>query len=280
MDGWRPVTQEDSVDRLLKEVRRSPKYRFVCQDAIENIGKTELAKRRSFKAAVKATKDKLHQIGGAYFRGTPKYATWLDKLRTTKRAGNEEEFRSLCIRFMSFHSSTLERLGILDGFYASLFSRLPAIHSILDVACGLNPLAIPWMPIAGSTDYYAYDIYTDLIEFIGDFVKLAGAQPHAHAADVLHNPPTVAADLALVLKNVPCFDQIDKAATAQLVDRLDAKYVLVSFPRQSLGGTGGFLTRQYAARFAELVKGRHWVISRMEYKTELVFLIDKTETRP
>lgn len=280
MGGWRPVTQEDSVDRLLKEVLGSPKYRFVCEDAVRNIGKSELPKRRTFKAAVKATKDKLHQIGGAYFRGTPKYATWLDKLRTAKQTRDEEEFRSLCIQFMSFHSSTQERLEVLDRFYVSLFSLLPPIHSILDVACGLNPLAIPWMPLARSTDYYAYDIYTDLIEFIGDFVKLTGAQPHAQVADVLHNPPTVRADLAFVLKNVPCFDQIDKAATAQLVDRLDAKYVLVSFPRQSLGGTGRFLTRQYTARFAELVKGRDWAISRMEYKTELVFLIDKTETRP
>jgi len=274
------VTQELLVDRLLQHVLTSPKYRFVCEDAIRYIGRTELAKRGTLKAAVKATKDKLHQIGGAYFRSTPKYATWLEKLKRAKQEENQEKFRRLCIQFMSVHSSTFERLEELDRFYVSLFSRLPPIHSILDVACGLNPLAIPWMPIADSTDYYAYDIYNDLIEFIANFVKLTGVRPHAQAADVLHSPPTVRADLAFVLKNVPCFDQIDKAATARLVDRLDAKYVVVSFPRQSLGGAGGFLMRQYVARFAELVKGRDWAISRMEYKTELAFLIDKTETRP
>lgn len=274
------MTQELLVDRLLQQVLTSPKYRSVCEDAIRYIGRTELAKRGTLKAAVKATKDKLHQIGGAYFRSTPKYAAWLDKLRTAKQEENQEKFRRLCIQFMSVHSSTFERLEELNRFYVSLFSRLPPIHSILDVACGLNPLAIPWMPISGSTDYYAYDIYIDLIEFIGNFVKLTGVRSHAQAVDVLHNPPTVRADLAFVLKNVPCFDQIDKAAAAQLVDRLDARYILVSFPRQSLGGTGEFLTRQYTARFAELVKDRHWAVSRMEYKTELVFLIDKTETRP
>lgn len=274
------MTQELLVDRLLQQVLTSPKYRSVCEDAIRYIGRTELAKRGTLKAAVKATKDKLHQIGGAYFRSTPKYAAWLDKLRTAKQEENQEKFRRLCIQFMSVHSSTFERLEELNRFYVSLFSRLPPIHSILDVACGLNPLAIPWMPISGSTDYYAYDIYIDLIEFIGNFVKLTGVRSHAQAVDVLHNPPTVGADLAFVLKNVPCFDQIDKAAAAQLVDQLDARYILVSFPRQSLGGTGEFLTRQHTARFAELVKDRHWAVSRMEYKTELVFLIDKTETRP
>ena len=274
------MTQELLVDRLLQQVLESPKYRFVCADAIRYIGRTELAKRGTLKAAVKATKDKLHQIGGAYFRSTPKYAAWLDELRAAKQEENQEKFRRLCVQFMSVHSSTFERLEELDRFYGSLFSRLPPIRSILDLACGLNPLAIPWMPIAGSADYYAYDIYIDLIEFIGNFVKLTSVRPHAQALDVLHKPPTVRADLAFVLKNVPCFDQIDKAAAAQLVDRLDVKYVVVSFPRQSLGGGGGFVSRQYAARLAELVKGRDWAVSRMEYKSELVFLIDKTETRP
>lgn len=274
------MTQEDSLNQLVNEVLRSPKYRFVCEDAIQNIGRAELQKRRTLKAAVKATKDKLHQIGGAYFRGTPKYAAWLDKLTSAKQTGNDQEFRSLCIEFMNFHSSTLERLKILDRFYDALFARLPRIHSVIDIACGLNPLSIPWMPIASSTDYYAYDIYKDLIEFIGNFVKLAGGKPHVEAGDVLHNPPTIRADLAFVLKNVPCFDQIDKAATVQLISRLDARYVVVSFPQRSLGGADRFLAKQYAARLAELVEGRSWTVSRMEYKTELVFLIDKTETKP
>jgi 16S rRNA (guanine(1405)-N(7))-methyltransferase len=274
------VTEEDSVDRLLYEVFRSPRYRNVCAAVILNIGRAELGKRANFRAAVKATKDKLHQIGGAYFRGVPKYTVWLDKLRTAKEVGDDQEFRHLCSQFMAFHSSTLERLEILDRFYDSLFARLPRIHSIIDVGCGLNPLSIPWIPIVSSADYYAYDIYRDLVQFVGHFLELAGARAHAEAADVLHSPPTVRADLAFVFKNVPCFDQIDKTATGQLIDRLNARFVVISFPRRSLGGSDQFLTKQYAARFAQLVEGRSWTVSRMEYKTELVFLIDKTETRP
>ncbi len=201
-------------------------------------------------------------------------------VRAAKDSADVQKFRSLCVQFMGLHSSTFERLEILEHFYDSLFAGLPRIHSVIDVACGLNPLSLPWMPIAGSPAYYAYDIYKDLIDFIGNFVRLAGGQPHVEARDVLHTPPVVRADLAFVLKNVPCFDQIDRAATPLLLDRLDARYVVISFPRQSLGGTGRFLTEQHATRFAELVQGRKWAVSRMEYKTELVFLIDKTETRP
>jgi len=273
------VNREDSVGRLLDEVLRSPRYGHVCAEAILNIGRNELGKRRTFKAAVKATKDKLHQIGGAYFRGIPRYAVWLHKLTTAKRLRDDQEFRHLCIQFMALHSSTLERLKILDHFYDSLFAQLPHVHSIIDIACGLNPLAIPWMPIASSTDYYAYDIYQDLIEFIGSFIELAGGRPHVEAADVLHRPPRVRADLAFVLKNVPCFDQVNKAATSQLISQLDVRYVVVSFPLRSLGGGDRFLTKQYTARFAELVQDTNWAVTRMEYKTELVFLIEKTETK-
>ena len=67
---------------------------------------------------------------------------------------------------MSLHASTRERLPILDGFYSTVLAALPAPRRVLDIACGLNPLASSWMPLAPDVTYTAYDIYSDMMQFI------------------------------------------------------------------------------------------------------------------
>ena len=52
---------------------------------------------------------------------------------------------------------------------------------MLDVACGLNPLAIPWMNLAPNATYHAIDIYEDMMRFLGKAVNLLGVQGNAEA---------------------------------------------------------------------------------------------------
>ena len=158
------------IDTLVAAVRKSAKYRRVCEDVVRSVGERELAKGRRLKEAVKATKKKLHQVGGAYLEGGMDYADWLDDLKAA--SGSNEDFRWTCARVMGHHSSTRERLDILDEFYATVLADLSAVHSVLDLACGLNPLAIPWMGLPDDATYYAYDIYEDMVEFLRAFMKL------------------------------------------------------------------------------------------------------------
>ena len=48
---------------------------------------------------------------------------------------------------MGYHSSTRERLPILEQFYARALADIPPARVVLDLACGLNPLALAWMPL-------------------------------------------------------------------------------------------------------------------------------------
>ena len=259
------------IDDLVAAVRKSSKYRQVCEDAVRDVGERELGKGRRLKEAIKATKKKLHQIGGAYLEGGVDYGAWLDGLRVA--AGNDEEFHWACAQTMRHHASTKERFSILDEFYATALADLPPIHSVLDIACGLNPLVIPWMGLADGAKYYAYDIYEDMIEFLDVFMALVPVDGHAVACDVLHSCSLPKVDLALVLKSIPCLEQIDKSAGVRLLDAIDADYLLVSFPVHSLGGRDKGMPATYEARFHELVAGRDWTIERFAFATELAFLI-------
>jgi len=176
---------------------------------------------------------------------------------------------------MKYHSSTRERLRVLEGFYTTTLADLPPIRTILDIACGFNPLSIPWMPLAEDARYYAYDIYRDMTSFLSELIGIVGVRGGAEVCDVIESPPARRADLALVLKTIPCLEQVDKSAGLRLLDSVNAHHLLVSFPIHSLGGRGKGMAINYEARFRDLVAERRWETRRFEFATELVFLVTK-----
>ncbi len=263
------------LDRLVAAVLASRKYATVCPELVRSLGERELGKRRSEREAVKATKDRLHQVGGAYLDRRLDYTGWLADLRRAVKAGGRDELRAVCTRIMGYHASSRERLAILEPFYATTLGGLPPIRSVLDVACGLNPLAIPWMPLAAGAEYWAYDIYQDMVGFVDQFLRLVGLRGGAMACDVLAHPPARRADLALILKTIPCLEHLDKAAGERLLDTIDASHLLISFPVHSLGGASKGMPANYEARFRELVAGRSWRIRRFAFASELAFLVSR-----
>lgn len=265
----------DDLDRLVQAVLKSPKYKSICEEVVRNIGSRELASRRNWKEAVKATKNKLHQVGGAYFDRDIEYAKWLDELRTARYSGDENRFLRVCADVMRHHSSTRERLAILDQFYVQTLADLPHINSVLDVACGLNPLAIPWMPLGKDIQYYAYDMYRDLVDFLNEFMSIANVSGRAQVCDVTQIPFEGKAELAFILKSLPCIEQLDKSASLKLIERINADYLLISFPVRSLVGRDKRMVQNYEARFRELIEGKLWTVQRFEFTTELAFLVSK-----
>src|SRR5262245_15507029 len=74
------TNEQIQLDELVQAVLASPKYRAISEELIRVIGARELSARRGMKEAVKATKNKLHQIAGAYLDARPPYDQWLAQL--------------------------------------------------------------------------------------------------------------------------------------------------------------------------------------------------------
>ncbi|MCP4359240.1 MAG: 16S rRNA methyltransferase [Chloroflexi bacterium] len=261
----------DQLELLLTAVTQSPKYRHVSPDLIRRIGARQLQIGRSQKEATKATKNKLHQVGGAYFASRPDYDKALHRLQTA--VSDPTLFRQTCRQIMQSHASTRERLPILAEFYRTIFTHLPPIHSIVDIACGLNPLTIPWMNLTTDMTYDAYDIYGDMLAFLAAFWPLVGVLGRTHHQDIISQPPTKKADLVFILKTLPCLEQSEKGATTNLLDAVNGHYLLISYPAQSLGGRRKGMAVNYEAQFAQLAHGRHWQVQKFEFDTELAFLV-------
>lgn len=269
--------KHQSVHEIVESVLASRKYQTIAPDLIYSIAVHELSKGRSRKDAIKATKNQLHQSAAAYQTARMDYDTWLADLH---RSGDPQSapFRTQLRAIMAHHASTAERLPILDDFYRTILADLPPLRSILDVACGLNPLTIPWMGLPADVHYYACDIYSDQIRFLNDFFRLSDIRGQAEVRNVIAQPPTQKVDLALVLKTIPCLEQMDRAAGMRLLNALDARYLLVSFPVRSLGGRAKGMASTYEAHFETLTARRNWMIKRFAFEGELAFLV-KTDVQ-
>ena len=240
---------------------------------VRAIGAIEVKKRRSWRDAVKATKSRLHQVAGAYLDRQTDFSAWLDLLRQS--SGDPAEMRRTSLRIMANHASTRERLPYLDEFYQVIFADLPPVTSVLDLACGLNPLSLSWMPLPNQVAYRACDLFQDQIDFLNSYFQCVGAQGQATVCDLVFDVPPAGADLVLLLKTIPCLEQMDKSAGARLLDKIDARYMIVSYPVRSLGGRSKGMLSNYAEHFNALVRDKPWKVERFEFPTELVFRIEK-----
>lgn len=268
----------EELTQLVEAVLASAKYRHVAPALVGAIGAQELAKRRNRKEAIKATKNKLHQTVGAYWAGEQAYAHWLVELRTC--ANDPAALRTACRTILRQHASTRERLPLLDEFYTTIFTGLPPIRSVLDLACGLNPLTIPWMPLAPAASYYACDVDGEQMAFLQEALPFLGVQGNATVCNLLQHCPSPTTDVVLLFKTIPCLEQIDKGIGARLLTALHAPVIIVSYPAQSLGGRNKGMVQSYREHFQAMAPGEHWQIQEFSFPTEIVFQLRRNLNQP
>jgi len=280
-----------ALDELIASILKSARYRSVCPETVRRIGERELAKGRGLKAAVKATRSRLHQVFGA-FGEAPDYGRLLRDLAAAAASGSAEAVREACRAALACHASTRERLPILDRFYAEVFAITGVPSRVLDLACGLHPLALPWMGLgAGDADrsdrsdwsdrsdraYRAYDIDGRAVEFLGRCAALIDPALEAIHADILCSPPTEEADVAFLLKTLPCLERQEKGGGRRVLDAIRARHIVVSFPVASLGGREKGMRANYEKTFLEMFAGGPWQVERLEFPTELVFVVRRED---
>jgi 16S rRNA (guanine(1405)-N(7))-methyltransferase len=271
------MKQEDDLSKLIENIHSSPKYQAIELKLIEKIGQMELAKRRNLKEAIKSTRSKLHQIATSFITSPLEFEEWTDELKGLSQDVTNPKLQAFCLKLMRCHSSTDERLPILSEFYSTIFKSITPIESILDLACGLNPLTIPWMPISRDCTYYAFDVLPDMVTFINKFFAHIGQKGKAFTLDLATEIPKKTSRVALLLKTLPTLDQIDKHAPSILLDQIKARHLVVSYPVHSLGGKSKGMVENYTAQFETLTANWNGTIKPFVFTTELAFLLTRKD---
>jgi 16S rRNA (guanine(1405)-N(7))-methyltransferase len=245
----------------------------VDRTLLSRLAAEELPRARNADDAVKRVKRRLHQAVGA-FRGErrtgvlgPIRAAWNGDMA-------DQSFRAACVDVLRTHASTRERLPHLDALYSGVWDQTGLPARLLDIGCGLNPVALPWMGIGDAT-YVATDVDRRPLETVRGFLDLVGQPGEVRATDAVIDPPSEEADVALLLKLVTTLDRQDAGAASLLLDALRVRHAVVSFPATTLGGQRKGMERTYRDRLERLVDecARVTAAAEASVPNELVFVL-------
>jgi hypothetical protein len=60
-----------------------------------------------------------------------------------------------------------------------------------------------------------------------------------------------------------------------LLESLNVRHIVVTFPVESLGRREKGMAQNYTDSFVKMLTGEPWTVARLEYSSELVFVVDK-----
>ena len=179
------------------------------------------------------------------------------------------------MQVLRLQSSVKERIPLLKDFYKKIFEITGAPASIIDHACGLNPLTLPWMNLPPAASYKAFDIDEEQIDFLSlAFVLLRLNNAFAEPGDILIDEYDYA-DVVFMLKLLPCLEHQKKGCSIEIIKKQKCKYAVVSFPAGSLSGRKRGMADFYSANFRQLTKDEKWDIKEIMFDNEVVFVIKK-----
>lgn len=264
-------------ETVVAKVQEASKYRDVAVDLIRALAASESLKEKRVDDAVQRVKRKLHQVIGAYVDSSPPYQRWMKSL---KEATDAEARLAVCRKILSGHASTRERVPEMSAIYEAIFSGIAPLTRIADLACGLNPIARPFMGIPQDTHYFASDVHGGLVKFISWFMDDLHYPGEARVADLLTEPGPAGSDVILLLKTLPCLEQIDADAGRRLLASLDAPYIVVTYPTATLGGRNVGMTSFYRDRFHAIVPAGRFAVEEIVFRSELVFRLRRLPPSP
>ncbi len=272
------VPQGADFEALVAQLRQAKKYRAVgvTEETIRDILRTELARQPNVKAALHSAKRKLHEVVALYL-GDPNYDAAEAELAAACASGDAEAIRATCAAIMEAHHSTRERLPLLDEFYPRIWQVTGTPRTVLDLACGLNPLALPWMALPPDARFYAYELHERRAAFLARALALLGVAGDAFARDILVQPPAERGDVALLLKEIHRMEKRRRGIVLPLLDALDVRWIVLSSPTRSRSGRRA-VKETYRRQVRAILAARPWRVTEVDFPGELVYCVDKTPT--
>jgi len=259
---------------ICEEILTSKKYATLYKPMVLRICEEEYKKYSNNKNRIKAVKNILHAMYGAYISAdTYKKANKLMDSFTIER--QETERQEILNQVLHLHASTRERMQYLSMFYDYIFDIVGEVKSIVDIGCGFNPLTLSYFPQKGDIKYHALDIDERIAELNNRYFSTVGMPSLARCVDIIAEIPNTSADVTFLFKVLPLIDRQSKNRSAQLIRKIDTQYLVITYPTKSLTGKEKGMKSFYAAAFEDVLGGSLSIAAKKQIGDELVYVINK-----
>lgn len=270
------IFDQSFLDSLIQAVESSRKYRDlqIPRATLEDIITYESQHSTSRKELEANFRKSLHNIMAPYLEDInyPAQTATLQELRN--QDPSPDRLKSWCLDIMRLHDTSRERLPYLDVFFQKIFAVIGTPHSILDLACALDPLGLPWMNLPETTSLFALDIHQPRLIFLQTFFHYFYPQARAIQQDILTNIPDQKADCAFFFKEAHRLEKRRPGSNRELFEGLNVKWLVVSLPSRDLKGHHS-LEIYHSAIIHKAIEGRPWHLTTDIVGDELLFFIRK-----
>lgn len=229
-------------------------------------------KSKDFKFLLKEVRKKLHGIYGVFILNKKDLKHLEEHLKTVKKL--DEDALQLHIKLLSAHKSSAERLDFYSEIYENIFSYTGKPKSILDLACGLNPLSFPWMSLK-KVKYFASELTEYDSKFIQeyfDIMKPFGLDGKAFAMDLIKLKQLPKTDICFLFKVLDSLEELEQNYSKELLKKIPSDYIVVSFPTMSIGGKNPIRQRGW---FFRVMRELGLSAESFEIENEVFYIIKK-----
>lgn len=269
-----------NTDEITQKIKNTKKYKHLEPSLIEQVVSSVAGRYQSSYEVDRKARNILHQLWGAYYNDAPNFKKMAKQYQ--QNIQQKIPIKQALLPILATHASTRERVGLLAEFYAKIFATTGTPESIVDHACGLNPLTIPWMNLPKETSYSAFDIDAHGTEFIIDIIELtkeiqSGAFPESTfiSQQSIQSSVNHSSEVAFFFKCITCLDHLEKGIGLKALEQQVCKYAVVTFPIKSIKGYEKGMKDFYANHFEQYLAGKPWGIEKLTFQTELVYVLKK-----
>ncbi len=270
------IFEQAFLDSLIQAVETSRKYRDlqIPQATLMDILAYESQHSNSRKELEANFRKSLHNVMAPYLEeiNYPAETAALKELHD--QDPSQGTLKAWCQDRMRLHASSRERLPYLDAFYQKIFAVTGTPGSILDLACALDPLGLPWMNLPPTTSFFAYDIHQPRLAFLQTFFQLFYPQAQAIHQDILTDIPAQKVDCAFFFKEAHRLEKRRPGSNRELFAGLNVRWLVVSLPSRDLAGHHSLET-YHTSLVKRSIEGLPWHLTTDMVGDELIFFIQK-----
>ena len=251
---------------LIEKIKQKPEFRGISESIIkETLNKhlnqhkieiEELSERDS-KIVIKEIRANLRNLTGQFQKASKNRGKLFEKNKIKE--------------ILKTHSSTAERIA----FYPKLKKIINSLKakSILDLGCGLNPIALANSKIK----YYASDIRADELKLIQKFFEKNKIKGKTFTYDIRKiNPDLPEIDLCILFKVLDVIEKKSHKLSEKILKTVKCRYFLISFATKKLSGKP---MRFPQRRWIELLLKRlNYSYKTFKSNNEIFYLVRPQET--
>jgi 16S rRNA (guanine(1405)-N(7))-methyltransferase len=267
---------ENEVMKLVEAVHSSRKYRELelPEEMLRDLIAVNLPNSRNMTELKTNFRTALHNVIAPYLEDID-YDKEINALHTDNPGLQQpENLEAYCLKMMAKHASTKERIPHLQEFFNTIFEIIGSPHSILDLACALDPLCLPWIKLSPGASFKAFDVNGPRIRYLQSFFALVYPNYQAIQQDILLHPPTETADCAFFFKEAHRLEKRQPGSTRILLNGINVSTVVLSLPAMDLKGHHS-LENYHRHLVEKALEGTTWQQEVRLVGNELLFFIRK-----